>query len=413
MVQSGILTAQGHDITFIDAIASRMSAEYVMDRIRAAKPEAVLALAADASWSNDVRFLRRLGAAGLAPQLILSGDVPRFEAQRAFADIPDAQAILTDFTDLGAAAFWANDPQPPGIIDRTGTQHPATTRRWSSAPARHDLISMNAYRLPFHAGQPFASVLVNYGCPYSCTFCNTGELGYKLRDIGEAIDELRLVHSLGYRAVYIRDATANGQRTHWLAFCRALTQANLDLRWNVFCTFRPFDAELAQAMADAGCRIIQFGFETASEALRAETGKPFSNEAAQAAVRYCHEAGIRVCGHFVLGLPGQDEGEILASAAFARTLDLDYASFNLAAARPGTHLREHTQSGQLPGGDASNDGFVDGFTDLSQQALKRLRRQAIVRFYLRPRPIRAIVDGFGPGTWRHLATTARAFSRAF
>ena len=32
MIQSGILTAQGHDITFIDAIASRTSAEHVTNK---------------------------------------------------------------------------------------------------------------------------------------------------------------------------------------------------------------------------------------------------------------------------------------------------------------------------------------------------------------------------------------------
>jgi anaerobic magnesium-protoporphyrin IX monomethyl ester cyclase len=414
MVQSGILTGYGHQVALIDAIALGLTPEQCIDRIAAFSPDAVLALAGDVSWPEDVRFLRRLSAEGLAPRLIVSGDVPRFEPKKTFSELPALEAILTDFTEPGPALHWEGDSHSPGLHHRDGRVTPAVPGRWSSPPARHDLVPMQLYRLPFHGAEPFASVLVNYGCPFACTFCNTGELGYKLRPIDEAIDELRLVHQLGYRRVYIRDATANGRRSHWLAFCQALSAAKLDLKWNVFCTFRPFDAELANAMAAAGCQTVQFGFETASESQRKASGKSFGNEAAYAAVRYAHEAGIKVCGHFVLGLPGQNAEDISNTSAFARELDLDFASFNIAAARPGTHLRLQADQKGLPGGDASAGGFEAGFTDINPAKLRRLRREAIVRFYARPRPIRAV---FGNLTQKNglqqLGQMARALATSF
>jgi len=413
LVQSGIISAQGHDVALLDAVGLGLHAEQVLHRIEAYKPDAVLALAGDASWPNDVRFLRRLGAKGLAPKLILSGDVPRFEPERTFREIPYAEAILADFTSTGAVAHWTGETSSPGLIDASLKHHKNTGSRWSGGMARHDLLAMDRYRLPFHGGRPFGSVLLNYGCPFSCTFCNTGELPYKLRDIDEALSELRQIHQMGLKAAYIRDATANGKRSHWLAFCQDLAKENLNLMWNVFCTFQPFDAEMANAMAKAGCTVVQFGFETADETLRADTGKAFGNEAAEAAVRYCHEAGMRVCGHFVLGLPGQSADEIRASATFARHLDLDYASFNLATARPGTYLRSWLDGDLSTGGDASHGGYEGGFTALDTDELQRMRREAIIRFYLRVRPLKAIIDDTSPTSWRHLATTVRAFSRAF
>jgi radical SAM superfamily enzyme YgiQ (UPF0313 family) len=340
--------------------------------------------------------------------------VPRFEAKRSFEALPGLEAIITDFTTDGVARLLSGEDQAEGLILRDGTQLPSTVRQWTSPPARHDLITRHAYRLPFHGGEAFASVLSSYGCPFSCTFCNTGELSFKTRAACEVVEELQLVRDLGFRRVYMRDATANGHRAHWLDVCQQIAAADLDLRWNVFCTFRPFDAELANAMAAAGCDVVQFGIETASESLRAETGKAFDNEAAYAAVRYAHEAGIKVCGHFVLGLPTQSEEDVRATGEFARALDLDYASFNLASARPGTGLRDTADAAGLSGGDASIDGFIEGLSEVPSQRLHFLRREAILRFYLRPRPLRAMFPNLMQRSgWAHLASTVRAVSQSF
>ncbi len=414
LVQSGILSGYGVELALIDAIANPASPSAVVDRVRAFRPDAVLGLAADVSWPEDVRFYRRLVAAGAAPRLVLSGDVPRFEPARAFAELPSLEAILTDFSAHGLYRLLAGEGGPTdGLILRDGGPTPCPERTWTSAVARHELLTRGAYRLPFHGARPFASVLASYGCPFSCTFCNTGELAFKRRDPSEVAAEVRAVRSLGYRRMYLRDATANGHRGHWLETCRAIAaEARGDLGWNVFCTFRPFDAEIACAMAAAGCEVVQFGIETGSEALRAETGKAFDNEAAFAAVRYAHEAGIRVCGHFVLGLPQQSADDVRRSGAFARALDLDWASFNLASARPGTGLRVEADARGIGGGDASGDGFIEGLAEVPAARLRRLRREAILKFYLRPRPLRAVVPDLRRATgWADLLMTARAVAR--
>ena len=414
LVQAGILTAEGHEVALVDAIGAGMGPEATRARVAAFAPDAVVALAADVSWPEDVGFLRRLAADGA--RLVLSGDVPRFEPERAFEALPTLECILHDFVSDALSTFLETGEVGPGLRARDGRAGPTIraggrVRSWPSA--RHDLLPRDAYRLPFHGGAPFASVLASYGCPFACTFCNTGRLDYLLRPVGDLIAELRLVRGMGFRRVYLRDATANGHREHWLEACRAIARADLGLRWNVFCTLRPFDAAIAQAMAAAGCTVVQFGFETQSAALRAETGKPFDNEHAHAAVRYAHEAGLRVCGHFVLGLPGQDAAEVRRTAAFARALDLDWASFNLAAARPGTGLRDAALSAGLAGGDASGDGFEPGLADVPGPMLRRMRRDAVLRFYLRPRPLRALLpDLRGRDGWTHLRDLCRAAVQA-
>lgn len=410
VVQSGILTGFGHDVALIDAIALRLSPEETLRRVDAHRPDALLALAGDVSFATDAPFLNRLNV----PRLLLSGDVPRFETARTFREVPALDAVVADFTTDGVHRFLEGEARPEGLHMRTGGLTMPTARTWSSPPARHDLLSRRAYRLPFHGAQPFASVLASYGCPFACTFCNTGALGFRTRAAAEVLEELRYVRRLGYRRLYLRDATANGKRAHFLELLRAWAREDLGLAWNAFCTFQPFDAELARAMAAAGCAVVQFGVETGSAALRAETGKAFTNEAAEAAVRYAHEAGLRVCGHFVLGLPGQDVEDVQRTAEFARHLDLDWASFNLASARPGTPLRARADAAGIGGGDASGDGFIEGLASVSAAELRRLRREAIVRFYLRPRPLRALLPDLSRREgWTHLRATALAVARSF
>ncbi len=411
LVQSGVLAGHGHEVLLLDAVAEGLSAEATVERVALFAPARVLGLAGDVSWPGDVRFYRRLGARLPEVPLVLSGDVPRFEPQRAFQALPALDAVLTDFTTPAVAALLGTDAPDGGLIRRDGKPCGSVGNTWSAPPGLHEQLPRR-YRLPFHGGLPFASVLSSYGCPLACTFCNTGELGYKLRPVGEVVAELRRVKALGYSRVYLRDATANGKRAAFLELCTAWARAELDLRWNAFCTVRPFDLELARAMAAAGCRVVQFGIETGDDDLRKASGKPFANSAAEAAVRHAHEAGLAVCGHFVLGLPEQDEDSVVRAGAFARSLDLDYASFNLAAARPGTALRREADSRGLFGGDASGDGFIAGLGAVPPERLRRLKRDVTLRFYLRPRPLRAVLPDLRHAEgWAHLGAMARALVR--
>ena len=46
-----------------------------------------------------------------------------------------------------------------------------------------------------------------YGCPFTCTFCASGNLPWQQRPLPDVIDELRHVASLGLREFYMRDFT--------------------------------------------------------------------------------------------------------------------------------------------------------------------------------------------------------------
>ncbi len=104
----------------------------------------------------------------------------------------------------------------------------------------------------------------------------------------------------------------------------------------------------------------------------------------------CRRAGIRVGATFMLGLPGEDEAQARGTVALALDLPLDYASFNVPVPRAATGLRTEsiTQGLIAPGVHTMDQSGLDGAmgtAELTAAQILALRREAVRRFYLRPR----------------------------
>src|SRR5690606_18956092 len=69
----------------------------------------------------------------------------------------------------------------------------------------HDLFLGHRYRYAFARTTPIAGTYVGYGCPYTCSFCITGELGSSVRPAENVLEELRVVRDLGVRELFLQD----------------------------------------------------------------------------------------------------------------------------------------------------------------------------------------------------------------
>jgi radical SAM superfamily enzyme YgiQ (UPF0313 family) len=102
---------------------------------------------------------------------------------------------------------------------------------------------------------------------------------------------------------------------------------------------------------------------------------------------------------FILGFPGESEGEIEQTVRLALDLNPSYASFHLFTPYPGTEYAV------APGDGAF---FVPPTHPqaLPFESLARLRRTAYLRFYLRPR---YVLSRLARGDYRALLRQARIF----
>jgi radical SAM superfamily enzyme YgiQ (UPF0313 family) len=90
--------------------------------------------------------------------------------------------------------------------------------------------------------------------------------------------------------------------------CRVIREATRSepIDWWAQGRVEDVSRELLTEMADAGCRGIEFGVESASPAVRRAAGKRFENDALVEAVANAWAVGISyVSCSFIIGLPGE------------------------------------------------------------------------------------------------------------
>jgi radical SAM superfamily enzyme YgiQ (UPF0313 family) len=129
-------------------------------------------------------------------------------------------------------------------------------------------------------------------------------------------------------------------------------------------------------MRDSGLKILHLGIESHSPKRLDSINKKVSAQSTRRTVEEAHKLGIDTVGLFLLGLPGQTAEDYRRTADYAVELGLTYASFHLVNPLPGTEMYD--------GGDLFPN-HVSG--ELHTHDMFRLRREAYLRFYLRPRYI--------------------------
>jgi len=208
------------------------------------------------------------------------------------------------------------------------------------------------------------------------------------------VEELETIRGLGVSEVYVRDLTFGPTRARALSLSRAIADAGLGIRWSAEVRAEILDDEVLETMRLAGCEVILAGVETGSAAVARRLGKPAGHCAAPV-LATARRLGIRTCGHFVIGVPGERPEDVHATIRLARALPLDYASFNLYAPRPGSALRDElVASGRLDPGDPGSQDVslrAESYGEVDARTLRRLFRSGVLSFYFRPSQVLRLV----------------------
>lgn len=386
LIQSGIL-AVNHEVSVIDAVALELSKEETLRRIVVLKPEAILVLLGSISWDEDIEFLESVHRKNPSIYLIGSGELLRFDGVRQMRRHPFLNAVLLDFT--SDAVNRLLDPEGDGSLPvkdclkrygeeilEVGIEEKTI---FSFPIPEHGKFPMERYRLPFGPGKKFASILSSYGCPYHCRFCNVGSLGFKIREIDNFMKELKLIYSLGFRKIYIRDATFAADRRKTEELLNEIIRSGMKIYWNCFSRIDLMSWELLKLMRRAGCYMIQFGIETSSERLQEEYQKNLKLETMVRVFGWCREIGIATGAHYILGLPGDDRTGMKKTFTFVKSLDPSYIAISLAEPRFGASFR-----GEFIKEEMEADGNLSPSLSVSREELHSLQNSMMRRFYFRP-----------------------------
>lgn len=212
--------------------------------------------------------------------------------------------------------------------------------------------------------------------------------------------ELEYMDRLGIRNFMFHSDTFTIDRNVVIELCKLIVASGLKLRWCCNSRVDTVDQEMLRWMKKAGCWLITYGIETASDEIlqNAKKGGNASVETARKIVRLTKKEGIKVWGYFIIGLPGETRETIKATSEFARSLPFDIVNFAVAAPYPGTEFYKMAkekgwlESERWEDFDQNYSAIVS-YPGLSSRDIIKGIRNAYLRWFLRPAGIYNFLRG--------------------
>jgi radical SAM superfamily enzyme YgiQ (UPF0313 family) len=271
-----------------------------------------------------------------------------------------------------------------------------------------DLLPMHLYSYEV-MGDRFTLFEMSRGCASECTFCLLETYGNGVRR--QSLDRLKAeiedaIHNHGVRTAYFIDLEFTVLRKQAAELCHWLIEKDFDFEWCCQTRFDLVDDELLDLMKRAKCTLIHFGVEAGSDEMLARVEKGITMAKIREGMKRVKKSGIRTACFFMIGFPESTQKDMEDIQAFARELAPDYPLFHITAPYPGTKLYEQVKND--PRIRFSDDSlFPEAIeANFSVQDLKRITRQAYLRYYARPG---YVLGRLAKGDWRNLAHQARLF----
>lgn len=258
-------------------------------------------------------------------------------------------------------------------------------------PARH-LVDNSIYKRPDN-GKVQAVVKVARGCPFHCFFClATPVSGAKVRtrspenivaELKECVEKYNIKNFLFWSDIF------NFDREWTLELCQKIIESGLKITWSSNTRADTMDDEMAKMMYKSGCRLVSIGVESGSQKMLDNIGKKITLDDIRNTVKILKKNKIKIYNYFVIGLPWETEETVEETIKFAIELDSNFISFYTATPLPGTKYFAYAMLNKLVEG---NLDFRSAYYEpvvrsehLSKERIFELHKQAVKRFYLRPK----------------------------
>lgn len=256
-------------------------------------------------------------------------------------------------------------------------------------PSRHLLSSDELDQLPFPAfhlldlekvfpniahglysrGQRILPIMTSRGCPHSCTFCcrvmgksiRSRSPENVLKEIGYMIEHYRVDE------IYFEDDNFTVDRNRALDILQGIHDRfpGLYIKFANGLRVDRVDEKFLHALRAAGGYWVGFGIESGVERILKMMKKNLDLEVAKKNVALARRLGFRIGANFIIGYPGENWKDILASLSFFRGLDLDSLAIVNLIPFPGTAVHELCRKkGYLTAAAADYDNYYFGIINI-------------------------------------------------
>ena len=181
----------------------------------------------------------------------------------------------------------------------------------------------------------------------------------------------------------------NLDREWTIELCKKIIDNGLKITWSANSRANTMDDEMASWMYKSGCRLVSIGVESGSQEVLDNIGKKITLDDIRNTVKILKKNRIQIYNYFVIGLPWETEKTVEETINFAIELDSNFISFYTATPLPGTRFFAYAMMNKLIEGQLNFESayYVPTIRshELSKERIFELHKQAIKRFYLRPK----------------------------
>lgn len=343
-----VLRQRGFSVRCIDAYASGMDCQTVVDAVWKEKPLAVGISVLSSSLPYVNALVHALKGSGIGPIIVggahitddpemtfyLNADFGlRGEVDYVFSDLVER---LREHKELGSMFGLVHEREGGYVI----SEKQVVDAERIPTPAR-DLFPQEAYE--------FTTANISRGCPYTCSYCSLSCTRFRLRPIEDVLSEIKQLTAPGIRKIDFIDDVFTFDKAYVGALCERIREEGLQFSWA--CTTRAdlIDERIMAKMKQAGLWRVSFGVETGSEERRRELGKDISDHELVGAFKACRRGGIRTTAYGMIGFPGENIRDMEATISFIKGLRPDYFLLRLTDIVPGTKLYQQ----------ALDEGIID------------------------------------------------------
>ena len=180
------------------------------------------------------------------------------------------------------------------------------------------------------------------GCPYTCSFCADKRLWggrVRRRSVDNVIEEMKLLEDT-YNVDFVdfQDGTFTFNRGYLQAFCNAIIDHKLNIKWRCTARYDNIDDDILQLMKQANCSGLFFGLESGSNRVLKAINKKITVEQIINVSKMVYTSGIPSVNSILMGTPGESKEDMEDTLRLMRQIETDIFDVNSYIPLPGTSL---------------------------------------------------------------------------
>jgi len=245
---------------------------------------------------------------------------------------------------------------------------------------------------------------------------------YRSRNADNVVDELEYISMElpKVREVFIEDDTFTINKNRILDVCSRIKERKLDITWS--CNSRAnLDYESMKAMKDAGCRLLDVGYESGNDQILKNMKKRITTLESRQFTKNAKKIGLMILADFIIGMPGETKATAEQTIRFAKDIKPNIVQFSVATPIPSTEFHEFvSKNNHLLVDDIEksldSEGFqkcIISYPDFTKEDIEYYVDKALKSYYLThayvPIALSNILRKDGLHELKNMAISAKGF----